>query len=457
MNQPAERSAPMATALPTAGPRTPAPSLWAATAPPAPATPVLDGDRDADLAVVGGGFTGLSTALHAAEAGASVVLLEAETIGFGASGRNNGQVIPVLSRLEPDMMAVRYPEKGADGVAIGTRFAALVRDSAATTFDLIRRLDLACEAEQTGWLQPVHSPGRLRLAEQRFEAWSRHGAAVELLDEPAMRRRLGSPLYFGGLFMKTGGHINPLAFARELSRAASERGVAIHTGTPVTGMRREGTRWMLDTPRGVVRAQSVVVATNAYTNGPWDDVRRTLVPVVSWQMATRPMPDHVGRTILPGREAASDTRGDLRFFRPTADQRLVTGGALVMGWDGARRVARLVREKLLATFPQLADVGFDYVWNGHIGMTADFAPRVLELGPGAYGWAGCNGRGVALSIALGRELARHIAGADPGRLALPFERPAPRPFHAVLRGAAPFMLARYRWLDARDPNGEQGR
>lgn len=433
------------------GPGTPAPSLWAVTAPPEGHFPPLKGDREADVAVVGGGFSGLSTALHAAEAGASVVLLEAQSIGFGASGRNNGQVIPVLSRLEPDAMETRYSAMGADGVRVGTRFAALVRDSAATLFDLVRRLDLACEAEQTGWLQPVHTPGRMRLAQARFEAWRRHGSDVALLDAGEMRRRLGSPLYFGGLLMPTGGHINPLALARELARAAAAKGVAIHTGSPATDVAREAGGWRIATPGGTVRATTVVAATNAYSAGPWDEMRRTVVPVLSWQMATEPLPEHVGRTVLPGREAASDTRGDLRFFRPTADQRLVTGGALVLDRGGAGRVAALVRQRLAETFPQLGEVAIDYVWNGYIGMTNDFSPRVLDLGPDAFGWAGCNGRGVALSIALGRELARLIGGADPATLALPFEKPAPLPLHAALVRAAPFMLVRYRWRDSREP------
>ncbi len=156
-------------------------SLWAATAPAAPATRALEDDTTADVAIIGGGYTGLSCALTVARGGAKAVVLEADVIGYGASGRNNGQVIPTLSRIDPDDVPGRIPQE-AGGAAKGEQLVQLVADSAKFTFDLIRKHGIECEAVQNGWVQPMHSPGRMKLAQKRVKAWGRRGAPVELLD-----------------------------------------------------------------------------------------------------------------------------------------------------------------------------------------------------------------------------------------------------------------------------------
>src|SRR5476649_2722183 len=150
-------------------------SLWVVTAPAAPVTHALEGEIIADVAIVGGGYTGLSCALAVAQGGAKAVVLEADVIGFGASGRNNGQVIPTLSRIDPDDVPGRIPQE-AGGKAKGEELVQLVADSARFTFDLIRRHAIECEAVQKGWVQPMHTPGRMKLAEKRVKAWARRGA-----------------------------------------------------------------------------------------------------------------------------------------------------------------------------------------------------------------------------------------------------------------------------------------
>ena len=160
-------------------------SLWSAATPLGPVLPELVGTGEADVIVIGAGFTGLSTALHLREAGVDVAIVEAMEPGWGASGRNNGQVIPTLSRPDPDDIVAKYG-------AAGERFVGLLRDSAATLFDVARRYQLQAEQEQTGWIQPVHSPGRIRIAERRVRQWSKLGAPVELLSRDETRRMLGS-------------------------------------------------------------------------------------------------------------------------------------------------------------------------------------------------------------------------------------------------------------------------
>ncbi|MCL6608476.1 MAG: FAD-binding oxidoreductase [Geminicoccaceae bacterium] len=421
-------------------------SLWAATAPPAPVLPVLRGPVEADVAIVGAGFTGLSTALHLAEAapGLTTIVLEAEEPGFGASGRNNGQVIPTLTRPDPDDLVARLgPERGE-------RFVALVRDSAAFTFALIRRLGIDCEAVQAGWIQPAHSPERFeRVSRKRFEQWSRRGAEVELLEPRRLAERLGSEAWCGGWAARTGGHLNPLAFARGLARAAVARGVRLFARSPVTGLERRGTSWRLATPSGSVEARRVLLATAAYSGPPTGALARTFVPFRPWMLASEPLGENVRRSVVPGGEAVSDTRADLRFLRWTVEGRLVSGGALALPLHERARLGRRVGELLARAFPPLAGLRFAFAWTAEIALTPDRHPHLLALGPELYAWIGCNGRGVALATALGPHLAALLTGGDERALPLPLERPKPIPLAGLAAVLVRLALPYYRWLDSR--------
>lgn len=420
------------------------PSLWAETAPPPPETVRLEGTVEADAVIIGGGFTGLSSALHLLEAGRSVVVIEAFEIGSGASGRNNGQVIPTLTRPDPDELAAHF------GGETGERFVALLRDAASTLFEVVRRYDIDCEAAQNGWLQPVHSPGRIKIAERRVEQWSRRGADVALIDREEMRDLLGSDRWYGGWTARTGGSINPLALARGLAKAVIGRGGRIFTQSPASSPARRGDRWVVETPEGRVTADALVMATNTYTDQVAPDLAREVVPVTSWQMATEPLSDNLRKTIVPGRQAVSDTHGDLHFFRYDAAGRLVTGGALILPQNAEQRLKQRIGARLKHIFPQLGEVRFSHVWNGYVGMTPDFKPRFHKLGPNAIGWAGCNGRGVSLAVALGKEFARALTGTPDNELALRFEPVHPIPFQPLARRVARLNLALYRWRDGRE-------
>ncbi|MGP1679153.1 MAG: NAD(P)/FAD-dependent oxidoreductase [Burkholderiales bacterium] len=422
-------------------------SLWAAVTPEGPALPSVQGALKADVVVIGAGFTGLSTALHLRKAGVDVAVVEAMEPGWGASGSNNGQVIPTLSRVDPDELIKRYG-------AAGERFAGLIRDSAALLFDTVREHGIAAEAEQTGWIQPVHTPGRMKIAERRVAQWSRLGAPAELLSAARMRELLGSDAWHGGWWNPTGGHINPLALARGLAQAVIDTGGRIYARSPALRYAREGGRWVVHTPMGVFSARALVLASNAYT-GEFSKalaprIARELIPAFSWQMATQPLPDAVRRSVLPGRQAMSDTHGELYFCRYDARHRLVTGGALIAPFDKARRMKQMIAKRIVRLFPQIGEVAFDYVWNGYIGMTPDYTPRFHRLGPDAYAWAGCNGRGVALALAAGRELAKAVRGTAEGELALPFTQPTPIPLQGIVRELSPLMLLVYRYRDGRE-------
>jgi glycine/D-amino acid oxidase-like deaminating enzyme len=422
-------------------------SLWAAVTPSGPPCPVLEGSATADAVVIGGGFTGLSTALNLRKAGVDVIVLEAAEPGWGASGRNNGQVIPALTRMDPDDIESHHGDAGE-------RFVRLLRDCASTLFDTVREHAIEAEAEQTGWVQPVHTPGRISIAERRYSQWSRRGAPVHLLDREQTIRMLGSQAWHGGFLNRSGGHINPLALARGLANAAVVAGARIHGGTPALEFAYRDGCWIVRTSLGEVRARSLVLATNAYT-GAFEPklaspIARELVPVLSWQMCTQPLSEEVRRTMIPGRQAMSDTHGDLHFGRFDARHRFVTGGAILLPFDRVQRLSTMVGERLQRLWPHIGEIRFEHIWNGHIGMTSDYMPRFHRLGPNGWAWAGCNGRAVGLSVALGGEFAKAVCGVSEKELALPFSDPAPLPLHALVRRIAPLMLLRYRQLDRRE-------
>ena len=422
-------------------------SLWAAVTPPGPELPELVGLVQSDVIVIGAGFTGLSTGLHLREAGVEVAIVEAMEPGWGASGRNNGQVIPTLSRPDPEDIVARHG-------AAGERFVALLRDSASLLFDLARRYQIEAEQEQAGWVQPVHSPGRIKIAERRVRQWSKFGAAVELFSRDQTRDMLGSDAWFGGFWNRTGGHINPLALSRGLARAVLDRGGRIYARSPAISFERRNGHWLVKTEQGEISGRALIVATNAYTGefskSLMPAMAHEVMPVLSWQMATQPLSETARQTIIPGRQAMSDTHGELYFARYDARNRLVTGGAVIGPGNKPERLKIIVAERLKRLWPQIGQVEFDYVWSGNVGMTTDFLPRIHRLGPDAYGWTGCNGRAVALSIALGDELSKAVRGVPERDLALPFSEPSPIIAHGLLRRLAPLMLMLYRRRDARE-------
>ena len=193
-----------------------------------------------------------------------------------------------------------------------------------------------------------------------------------------------------------------------------------------------------------------MLATNAYT-GEFSRtlapaIAREVVPVLSWQMATQPLSDNVRGTIIPGRQAISDTHRELYFARYDARNRLVTGGNVALPVNQRERIQNRVINRLQRLFPQLGEVKFDYFWNGYVGMTRDYYPRFHRLGPNGLAWAGCNGRAVGLSVALGRELAKAVTGTPLEQLALPLSEPDPIPLQGLVRRLAPLALPYHRYL-----------
>ncbi|TIT38028.1 MAG: FAD-binding oxidoreductase [Mesorhizobium sp.] len=416
-------------------------SLWHAVSRDRRERPALNGDLDVDLAIVGGGFSGLSTALHAAGKGLSVAVLEAEIIAWGATGRNAGFVVPNFAKMDPDGIVAHL------GPNRGERLIDFAADSADLVFGLIRRHGIDCDAVQSGWIQPAHSPAALEKVKSRAGQWARRGRPVVTLDRQDVATLTGARGYLGGWMDRSGGVLNPVAYARGLADAAEKAGARIFEQARVTSIDRVADGWALKTPSGSVRAARVLIATNAYGGSLNPLLQRTYFPLKVFQIATAPLPLEIRKRLLPGGQGVGDTRRNLFTFRFDADNRLISGGMHILSAGADRRVPQTIWRRLAARL-DLPDVPpLAYSWSGMAAVEPDFLPHLLDLGPGLIAGRACNGRGIAMTTAMGKVLADWAAGTDARELPLPFAPPAPIPFHALLRHAPNMLLG---WSMLRD-------
>jgi glycine/D-amino acid oxidase-like deaminating enzyme len=408
------------------------PSLYAVTAVPALELPPLQADRNVAVAIVGGGFAGLSTALHLAEQGVEAIVLEANEPGWGASGNNGGQLNPGL-KLDPDTIEAQF---GAD---LAARMIAFSYNTPVFTLDLIRRLGIACDARQNGTLRAAYHEAHARAVEATAAQCIRRGMPVRLLNRNALRGMTGTDRYVRAMFDARGGDVHPLNYARGLARAALAAGAAIYSATPATSISREGTRWRIATPRAIVRAEKILIATNGFTTDLWPNLGKTIVPLFSSIAATAPLPDPIARQIMPARPVLYESGHITVYYRVDAANRLLMGGRGPMHWiSDANAVAYLMRyaERL---WPALAGIDWTHGWNSRLAMTADHTPHVHEPAPGVLAYLGCNGRGVALATAMGQQLAKRLIAGEQADIDLPITDIRPIRFHAAwpvgVRGA----------------------
>lgn len=412
--------------------------LWADTAAEAPlAASAFAGDADCSVAVIGGGFAGLSAALRLAEQGTSCRLLEAGDIGAGASGRNNGQVIPGL-KLGPVELERRYGDAGAAVVETTAGAADLV-------FDLIERHGIACEPERKGWLRAAHGPAAMGPIEKLAAQWQARGAPVEVFDAAATASALGSDFYHGGMVDRRAGRLQPLAYARGLARAAREAGALLHEKSPVLSLERQGARWSVKTAGGCLTADSVVMAVGAYGERLWPGWSRGYMTVQSMQLASAPLSSNLRASVMPAVSAMSDTRKLANAIRLDAAGRLCIAGRGPLSGRIDAGVLRQLQRGALRLFPQLEGMAWSHAWPGRIAITMDELPRLASPAPGLYGIVGFNGRGVAMATALGRAAADHAMGRPAG---FPVVAAPPVPLHALRRPILAAAVAYYRMRDA---------
>ena len=393
--------------------------LWHDTSPePALNLDALQGDQRADVVVVGGGITGLSTALHLAEAGVGVTLIEAGDVPSGGSGRNVGLVNAGLWIPPDDILEVL-------GEELGERANEILGGAPAVVFSLIERHGIDCQATRTGTLHLAHNGrGEQELA-RRAEQFQRRGAPVELLEADACRRHLGTRRIRRALLDRRAGTLNPTAYTRGLARAAKAAGARLHTHSAATGVARVGDDWRVTTDRGNVTAPRLVLATNAYTGDRWNEVRRHFFPGHFFQVASRPLPAALAGDILPERQGAWDTRLVLSSMRRDAEGRLILGS---LGKGEGRPAAYLrcwANRIQRHYFPQLGRVEWECTWTGRIAFTPDHTLRLFEVAPGVLGVSGYNGRGVTTGTVVGKGFARYLITGDDASLPLPIRSPRP--------------------------------
>ncbi len=391
--------------------------LWEASAPAAVSAVPLTGHIAVDAVIVGGGFTGLSAALHLAEAGASVAVLEAFEIGFGASGRNVGLVNAGMWMM-PSLVSEKL------GKIYGERLLDALGQAPAVVFELVERHGMDCQAVHEGTLHCAVGVSGLRQITERARQWRERGAPVELLDAARTRLMVGSGAYSGALLDKRAGTIQPLAYARGLAAAAVAAGAMVHTQTAVVDARHDADGWQLHTlSGGSVAARWVIVATNAYgadATGMGAQVGSELARLPYFNMATEPLGKALADSILPGRQGAWDTRKILSSFRKDREGRLVFGSVGALRGPGNRVHPDWGRRALLRLFPQLGPVAFTHQWYGWIEVTANSLPRFHKLGTNMVSFSGYNGRGIAPGTVFGRELAKLVLGRiSEGDLPLP--------------------------------------
>ena len=411
------------------------PSWYAATAELLPPLPPLRGEAAADVAIVGGGYTGLSAALHLAEQGFDTVLLEANRLGWGASGRNGGQVGTGQRRDQDWLEKALGPPRARALWDLGLDANALVRD-------LVARHAIPCNLRD-GVAYAVHKPA-LAPAYRAYAAKLARDygfADAEWLDRAAAADLLGTDVYHGAMLDRRAAHLHPLAYALGLARAARAAGARLHEGSRVTAM--NGTQ--VATADGRVRARFVLLATNAYGGDLAPAVAARAIPINNFVIATEPLGD---RAPIRSGIAAADSRFVVNYWRQTPDRRLLFGGGESYGYRFPRDIAALVRRALARVYPRLADVPVSYAWGGTLAVTPSRLPAFQRLGPATFSAAGYSGHGVAMATLAGKLMAEAVAGSAE-RFDLFAALPQPS-FPGGTRLRAPLLALAMTWYALRD-------
>jgi gamma-glutamylputrescine oxidase len=375
---------------------------YAASAGPAAQRPPLKGTKSADICVVGAGYTGLSAALHAAQTGAHVVVLEARQVGFAASGRNGGQIHSGLRKEQRELEAWLGKHHARDLWSLSQEAKALVRA-------LVARHRISCELAP-GLITAAHDRRAARVLEKETEHLERtYGyTRARMLSTEEVAARTGSTIYSAGRIDEDGGHLHPLLYARGIAGAAESAGAEICEGSPVMAI--DASRGVeLRCAEGSLVASHVILATDAFTGALVPELGRYIGNLESFITATAPLPEMLAAEILPANPAVADTRHVLDYYRKSTDARLLFAGREAY-FGAPRDIANLVRPRMLRVFPQLRDVPTEFAWSGTVGITATRMPYFGKLSERVLFGFGYSGQGVALATLGGRLLAEAALG-----------------------------------------------
>lgn len=387
--------------------------LWEQLTPQRPDSPRLTGERTADVCIVGGGFTGLSAALRLLEGGKTVCVVEAHQVGHGGSGRNVG-LVNAGTWVAPDEL------ESVLGAAEATRLNTALGGAPALVFDTIDKYGIDCQATRTGNLHMAHNAKGVADLRSRAEQWQRRGANVELLTGKACEQACGTAKVEAALLDHRAGTLNPMAYVSGMALNVVTRGGELFGHSPVTGLQRTEDGWKVSTDSGSVRAEKVIIASNAYTEGDWTDVKDHIFAGYYYQIASTPLTGAAQQAILPGGQGSWDTRTVLSSIRRDAHGRLLLGSLGNAGnyplWF-IRRWADRIQQHY---FPQLGKVEWETTWTGRIGFTPDHLLRLIEPAPGLLAATGFNGRGVTTGTLVGKCFADYLLTNDTQALPVNF-------------------------------------
>ncbi|WP_109511885.1 NAD(P)/FAD-dependent oxidoreductase [Pseudomonas ovata] len=386
--------------------------LWEQLTPQRPIHPPLTGERSADVCIIGAGFTGLSAALQLLEGGKSVCIVEAHQVGHGGSGRNVG-LVNAGTWVAPDDL------DKALGSAEATRLNTALGAAPSLVFSTIDKYAIDCQDTRTGTLHMAHNAKGLDDLRSRVEQWQRRGAPVELLTGKTCEDACGTDKIAGAVLDHRAGTVNPMAYVSGLALNVVKKGGELYGDSPVNGLRRTGDGWQVTTERGSVRAEKVIIASNAYTEGEWTDIKSHIFAGYYYQVASTPLQGAEQAGILKGGQGSWDTRTVLSSIRRDVDGRLVLGSLGNAGnyplWF-IRQWADRIQQHY---FPQLGNkVEWECTWTGRIGFTPDHLLRLFEPAPGLLAATGFNGRGVTTGTLVGKCFADYLLGDNDAR-ALP--------------------------------------
>lgn len=377
-------------------------SYYAASANPLPQRPELVGETETDICIIGAGYTGLSTALFLLENGFKVTIVEAAKVGFGASGRNGGQIVNSYSR---DIDVIERTTNPKDAQLLGQ----MAFEGGRIIRERIAKYDIQCDLKDGGVFAAI-TPKQMGHLEAQKKLWERYGhTQLELLDAKRIREVASTENYIGGMLDMSGGHIHPLNLALGEAAAVESLGGIIHEQSPAIRVER-GANPVVHTPKGRVKAKFVVVAGNAYLGNLLPELASKSMPCGTQVITTEPLSEEMARSLLPQDYCVEDCNYLLDYYRLSGDRRLIYGGGVVYGARDPANIEAIIRPKMLKTFPQLKDVKIDYAWTGNFLLTLSRLPQVGRIGDNIYYSQGCSGHGVTYTHLAGKVLAEALRG-----------------------------------------------
>ena len=386
-------------------------SLWQATMTPLPDRAGRDLPDAASVVVIGGGYTGINAARELARRGLAVTLLEAETLGWGASTRNGG-IVHAGYKWSAGELIKRY------GQSTGQALYQETLDS----YELVKRLideeAIDCDFREVGHLELAYAPSHVAHLEHARDGLAAVGVGSTIVPRDRVREEIGTDAYYGALVVEGSGLLHPGRYFAGLAAAAARAGADLHAGVRANAIRKEADgRFVVETSRGAILARDVFVATNGYTDGVAPSLRRRVIPIGSYIIASEPLPEDLCRELSPKGRAFFDTKNFLSYWHVSADRRMVFGGRASFLPTSIDRTAAILWRGLMEVHPQLADYRIEYAWGGNVGFTFDRMPHVGRTKEGVTYAMGCCGTGVALMTNLGTKVGNWLAGGEAPALA----------------------------------------